>query len=211
MILGLSGYARAGKDTAADILVSNHGYRRIGFADPVREMLSKLDPIVGNTGSEILIPNQAEYERATPLNTKMWLDFPALNCNIRLSDVIRRVGWDNYKDTQYGFEIREQLQRLGTDAGRNLLGENIWVHAALSDVDYNDNIVITDCRFPNEAQAIKDAYGTMWRVERPGIRPVNSHASETALDDWHFDYVLNNDSTPKNLADRIERALTFIK
>lgn len=46
MIIGLSGYAQSGKDTVANILVEKHGYRRVGFADPIRELVYEIDPIV---------------------------------------------------------------------------------------------------------------------------------------------------------------------
>jgi hypothetical protein len=47
MIIGLSGYARSGKNTVASHLEGNHNFQAIAFADPIRELLMKLDPIVG--------------------------------------------------------------------------------------------------------------------------------------------------------------------
>lgn len=46
MILGLAGYARCGKDTVAQILIENHGFERIAFADPIREFLLGINPIL---------------------------------------------------------------------------------------------------------------------------------------------------------------------
>jgi 50S ribosomal subunit-associated GTPase HflX len=46
MIIGLSGYAQVGKDTVANILVQHHGYKRVAFADKIRECLFALDPII---------------------------------------------------------------------------------------------------------------------------------------------------------------------
>ena len=56
------------------------------------------------------------------------------------------------------------------------------------------NWIITDTRFPNEAQAIKNAGGIIIRVDRPGFSAINAHPSETALDDWEFDYLIGNES-----------------
>lgn len=56
------------------------------------------------------------------------------------------------------------------------------------------NWIITDTRFPNEAQAIKKAGGFIIRVDRPGVNAINAHPSETALDDWEFDYRIGNAS-----------------
>jgi len=48
MIIGLSGYARSGKDTIAEILIMNYGFKRLAFADNIRKAIIKLDPILSN-------------------------------------------------------------------------------------------------------------------------------------------------------------------
>lgn len=45
-IIGLSGYAQSGKDTVAKTLIEEYGYKRIGFADPIREFVLKINPIL---------------------------------------------------------------------------------------------------------------------------------------------------------------------
>jgi hypothetical protein len=113
--------------------------------------------------------------------------------------------------------VREFLQMLGTEGLRMGLHENTWVNALMSDyvcnccnqypcdtINHEDtgedigyqypNWIITDTRFPNEAQAIKDAGGIIIRVDRPGVSAVNAHSSETALDNWDFDYKVWNGS-----------------
>lgn len=52
-IIGLSGYARAGKDTVADILCSRYGFTRVAFADKVRELAQDIDPILDNNGTRL--------------------------------------------------------------------------------------------------------------------------------------------------------------
>jgi hypothetical protein len=47
MIIGLTGYARSGKDTVAKILVDNYGFTRVAFADKIRELLHEVNPVVG--------------------------------------------------------------------------------------------------------------------------------------------------------------------
>lgn len=69
------------------------------------------------------------------------------------------------------------------------------------------NWIITDVRFPNEAKAIKDRGGIIIRVDRPFVKPINSHASETALDNWNFDYKIGNVSDLKSLAFTVENIL----
>ena len=135
------------------------------------------------------------------------------------------------------YTYRELLQYLGTDLLRNQLHENVWVNALFNKYKdewngmntYNNtckfpNWVITDCRFENEAKAIKDRGGIVIRVNRndyifdnKGKRIISSksyinidtvqHSSETALDDYDFDYVINNDTTFDTLISNVHSIL----
>ena len=125
--------------------------------------------------------------------------------------------------------VRNFLQKLGTDGLRDGLHENVWVNALMSDYTPDDvqwadgplggyepgtefpNWVITDTRFPNEADAIRKKDGILIRVERPGVKPVNNHASETSLDDYNFDHYIPNDGTVEDLAEKIKDILKFHK
>jgi len=52
MIIGLSGYAQSGKDTVAKYLVEQRGFKRVAFADPIRDLLYELNPIISTVASE---------------------------------------------------------------------------------------------------------------------------------------------------------------
>lgn len=158
------------------MLVEEYGYTRIAYADKLRDFLYALNPIVGDAfdGDWVKVP--------TP---------------IRLREVIDEYGWDGYKETEYVSEIRPLLQRLGTEAGRETLWDSIWIDAAFHDLDPNGKYVITDARFPNEAKAIYDRGGEIWRINREGNSPAvmpdgTVHRSETSLDDWDFDMIITN-------------------
>ena len=69
------------------------------------------------------------------------------------------------------------------------------------------NWIITDTRFPNEAQAIKDKGGIVIRVDRSGVKPINDHPSEVGLDSWNFDYKIANVSDLKALTGTVEMIL----
>ena len=114
-----------------------------------------------------------------------------------------------------GMTVREFLQKLGTEAVRNNLHTNAWVNATFADYETTYPVydkeralvippttkkwIITDVRFPNEAQAIKDRGGVLIRVNRPGI-PVGEHPSEIALDDYYgWDFIVHNDKTLADL------------
>ena len=172
-IIGLSGYARSGKDEAAKVLVKEFGFKRVAFADKLREFLYALNP---------MIDMNRRYSPTEP-------DGPP----IYVQEVINKYTWDGYKETPFGPEIRRLLQRLGTEAGRNTMWDSIWIDAAFAPYkNGNHKIVVTDVRFPNEARAIQDMGGQIWRVKREGVGPANNHPSETSLDNWRFDGYLNN-------------------
>jgi len=123
--------------------------------------------------------------------------------------------------------VRQFLQLLGTEAIRDGLHENTWVNALMSeykpqyfgpmptyqnpdigtqDVDY-PNWIITDTRFPNELQAVKDRGGICIRVDRQSVETGDTHESETAWRNWKFDYVVNNDGTIEDLIIEVEKML----
>jgi hypothetical protein len=174
MIIGLSGYARSGKDTVAGMLIGLHKYDNRSFADPMREALRVLNPLVKDGG-------------------------------YRLRLAVDDYGWDSAK-TAFP-EIRRLLQVVGTEVGREMFGEDFWIKQALSDVNIEDKVVFTDVRFPNEALAIKNMYGEVWRISRPGVVALNDHASENSLDDWDFDHYIFNDSDMENLKVQIREGL----
>ena len=132
---------------------------------------------------------------------------------------------------------RLMLQLLGTECGRDIIHPNIWVNALFANHDkylefcmQNElsklkdksmmggfspnrssfelpNWIITDVRFPNEAQAIKDRGGILIRINRPQLIERDfEHLSETALDDYDgFDYVINNDTNSvRDLVDKVK-------
>lgn len=128
------------------------------------------------------------------------------------------------------------LQLIGTQCGRQIIHPNIWVNATMADYKQTNscshwegdapiyrmpNWIITDVRFPNEAKAIKDKGGILIRVNRPceecgvleGHKMIphknkpSEHESETALDDYEFDYIVDNSGTIEELIVKIKDIL----
>ena len=185
-IIALSGYARAGKDEAANVLVEEFGFKRIGFADKLRDVLYQINPLVA-----------------------VWQDWDGEPGAVFAQTVIDRYGWTGYKETMYHGEIRRLLQRLGTEAGRETLWDSIWVDAAFANLPDNAKVVIPDTRFINEATAVKERGGDIWRIRRKDLGPVNRHISETELDDWAFDIILDNNSTLDSYKKKIRSAMRY--
>jgi hypothetical protein len=119
---------------------------------------------------------------------------------VAFADALKRMardeyGWSGLKDTAG----RKLLQDLGVGK-RESEGENFWVTKWKDEVlrlEHSANppqvVFATDVRFPNEANAIKDMGGEVWRVERPDIKATDFHVSETALDNYgRFDLVIKH-------------------
>lgn len=174
VLVGFAGYARCGKDTAGAYLVNHYGFARRSFADVLREVLYRTDPLVpyrhDDTGHLHFVP-------------------------LRL--LVDWKGWEAAKaaEPEHPHGVRSLLQRLGTDAGRNVLGQNVWVDAATRDLP--ERTVFTDVRFPNEADGIRERGGRVVRLVRPGTGPVNDHPSETALDGYGYDATLYAEDVPQ--------------
>jgi hypothetical protein len=167
-VIGMSGWARAGKDTVADHLVANYGYTKMSFAEPMKRALVALNPKI-------------DYG----------------NMRLNLSWLVDRGGWEELKSLST--EIRPLLQRFGTEVGREMFGENFWVDLAISQIPDGAKVVFADVRFPNEADAIRNLHGEVWRITRDGFGPANDHISEHALDDYTFDQAIDNDSDLESL------------
>lgn len=156
-LLAFCGYAQSGKDTAASFLVEQ-GFKRLAFADILRQSLYNLNPIVVQ--------------------------------GRRVQEIVDVVSWDVAK---VDFpEIRELLQRMGTEVGRELYGENFWVDRVMAQVKSTGDYVITDVRFPNEEAAVHQAGGKVLRIVRDGVGAVNAHVSDTGVDSLNIDGAILN-------------------
>ena len=135
--------------------------------------------------------------------------------------------------------IRSLLQKVGTDAIRDVIHPNTWIIALFADyklvsakfgtIDYSKpdskfeqigdesilevpNWIITDTRFPNEIEAIKKRGGiTINVVRNNGTRTIDIHPSETSLDTYIFDHVLDNDSDIDSLMVKVRTLLQTLK
>lgn len=167
MIIGLAGYAQSGKDTVAKILIEQYGFKRVAFADKIRELLYEMDPPV---------PVGAGSEKHT----------------VGLQNYVDIYGWDVAKQNP---TVRSMLQNLGVGA-RTVFNNEFWIQQALIGIHFTDNVVVTDVRFTNEANVIKKYENSqLWRVTRPGVEAVNSHVSEHDLDNYKEDVHLHNAGT----------------
>lgn len=180
-LIGLIGHKRVGKDTFAQRLIDTHGYTKIAFADPLRDLVARIDGILA-------------FERDTPADHTS-VDYTDDRGWTRVSDALNEWSYEVVKDSYD--EYRRLLQETGVGV-RDILGEDTWVKAGMSRIAAarasGSPIVVTDVRFPNEAAAIKNAGGILVRITRDtGL--TDTHISETALDDHASDYSFANDGS----------------
>jgi hypothetical protein len=200
MIIGVCGFIGSGKDTIADYLVNVHGFRRESFANTLKDAVAA---VFG--WDRVMLEGRTKEAREWREQVDPWwaerLDMPNLT-------------------------PRWVLQYWGTEVCRRGFHDDIWIASVENKLRRSkDNIVISDCRFPNEIASIKQAGGTIVRVDR-GIQPhwydiaiqankgVESaakwlkeekiHASETAWVGTNFDYILDNNSTLDSLFNQVE-------
>ena len=161
-LLGITGKARSGKDTAADFLVAN-GWVRYRFADPLKAAIRVM------FGLTEVHTDGVYKERPIP-----WL----------------------------GVSPRQLMQTLGTEWGREMIRDDIWLRVAdkiLIDVEDQGaiGVVIPDVRFPNEAAWIRNHGGTVVELKRTAAEQVHAHVSEAGIDEPDHSYV--NDASRDKL------------
>ena len=95
-------------------------------------------------------------------------------------------------DFRWNLSPREILQKVGTDMFRNNFGKDFWVQLAISKIKELQHkgidVVVPDCRFPNELKTMKESGATTVRLIRSDYSSVDFHESEIALDNTSFDY-----------------------
>ena len=211
MIIGVTGFIGSGKDTVANYLTTFHGYKRISFAGTLKDSVAAVfgwdrDMLEGTTKSS------REWREQLDLWWSKRLGIPELT-------------------------PRWVLQQWGTEVCREGFHNDIWVASVENQLrKAKDNIVITDCRFTNEIEAIKNAGGITIRVER-GEKPewydsaiaynrgpnsnslwsiskskldrLKIHASEYSSVGLQHDYYLNNNSTIDDLHTQVESIINL--
>lgn len=195
LLVGVTGIAGSGKDTAAQTLVEYHGFVRDAFADDMKKAALALDPwIVDTIATNGEHPEHPEHRR--------------------LSRIVERDGWEQAKKNP---EVRTFLQRLGTEAGWQLHGPRLWVDRVGDRLAANpeQDTVVTDVRFPEEVDWLHENGGVLVRIVRPehsgAAEGTRGHSSETALAGVEPEFVLINDSSIARLHQNMDRVVQMLR
>lgn len=202
-IIALTGSAGAGKDTAADILVTHCNFTRLAFADALRAEVQAAFRVP----PELLTHREAKELPAEALAYISCTDMGFIGAMARHEmkhDEVLTWRWLTTRRSP-----RQILQGWGTEYRRaqrvtywlDLLRERInQLHA----LDGRTRFVITDCRFENEADMVRGMGGVLWQVVRDGL-PNVEHGHASATDGSKLDpaVVIYNSGSLHNLREDI--------
>lgn len=186
MIIGLCGLQGAGKDTVANFLIRNHGFKKLSFASKLKDIVATLFGWDRN-----LLEGTTPESRAWREQEDVWW--------------AGRLG-------KPGYSPRRALQEIGTDILRDVWHSDVWMLALERQLEGPDRIVVTDCRFPNDIEMLRSQGATIVHVVRGSLPdwfveaqrgespdPVAHHPSEWLWCRTPFDAVLENNGTLETL------------
>lgn len=232
MIIGINGKIGSGKDTIGKIIQ----YLKCHYTGD-----KTIEKVLSSSDDDWWLEEQSGWEVkkfAGKLKT-----IASLLTGVRINDFEDQEFKKLEMNPEWGMTYREFLQKLGTEAMRDGLHSNVWVNALFADYkmwsdgrkDWYPDWIITDLRFPNEMEAVKERKGITIRVVRNPIIALTlngeklsldynewlkqkqfyenqgwqftEHPSETALDDAEFDYEIINDGTIADLVKKVREIL----
>jgi hypothetical protein len=207
MIIGLCGTIGSGKDTFANELVSKYNFKKISFAGVLKDVLSSVFNWDRN-----LLEGDTEESRVFRNTVDEW--------------------WSERLSIQ-NLTPRKMLQTWGTDLCRKHFHNEIWI-AALEKkcYDFKDqNIVITDCRFPDEIECCNRMDGITIKIIRnvpdwselalkaynncqesiDKLKELGIHESEWKVWVCETDLIIQNNGSLEEFLNKIQIAIDFYK
>ena len=189
MIVGICGLIGSGKGTVADILQNNYNFRKVSFADSLKDAVAS----VFCWPRYLLEGNTVESREWREQVDTWWAD----------------------KLNMPGLTPRIVLQKWGTEVCRESFHNDVWIRSLEYKLRDDRNYVIPDMRIPNEIDMISRMGGQVWCVKRGpdpqwlseyrlgGNPPEHIHASEWAWARSSFDQVFENNSSLADLYNSI--------
>lgn len=193
-IICLAGKAKAGKDSAGEVLVKKHGFTRLALADPLRELCSSVFKMDFN---EFLDQDKKDKEMPRVMLDYHHIDKIRTYVEANWGFPIDREARENMEE-YYGQEFntpRDILRCVGTNLLRNNIRDDIWVVLAMSKIkEIGAKIVITDCRFENEREIFGRAGALLVLIKRHDDGESKEHEFDLGMDK-DYDVVFTNNNT----------------
>lgn len=204
MIIGIVGFIGSGKGSVGDILVSHHNFKKISFADPVKDCVS----VIFGWPRHLLEGDTDESRNFRETVDQEWS---------------RKLG--------YVVTPRYMLQIIGTESGRNVIHSDIWVYSAQNRMKQYENVVIPDVRFKNEIKMLNSMGAHVVRVKRGedpvwwktaldhnlnGIYKMDIEYPEVHVSEWDWigqkmDYTILNEGTKGDLERKTNNMLKELR
>ena len=206
MIIGVCGFIGSGKDTVADYLVNFHEFRRDSYAGTLKDAVAS----VFNWDRELLEGRTKEARAWREQVDPWWAE------RLKMPNLTPRL----------------VLQLWGTEVCRKGFHDDIWIASVENKLRASkDNIVISDCRFPNEIKSIKQAGGKViwvkrgelpawydyavsvnkgptnnitWALSKSHLDRSHIHVSETAWVGTQFDAEIDNNGSIEDLYNAVK-------
>ncbi len=180
MMIALVGKAGSGKSLSAKYLCDNYDFTELTFSSALKNMAH----ILGFEHKQIY-GTQSEKEEIN----SMW--------NVSGRTFLQKLG------TEFG---RQFINELFPEAK---MGNNLWIRLLEKSInETKTNIVVSDCRFLNEAKMLREKGFLIVKIDRH-TEHTNNHASETELDSIEYDYIIDNKTTIDNLYKQLDNLLAM--
>lgn len=220
MLIGISAKKQCGKDTVCTIIEAIDAYYNTRF-----EPSNSLHEFVNQCLFEGRLSSLSTFRNIVTTWNRESFAKRLRSCLYTITGDDRIFALDDetknslstIKDAEGNYyTIRQLLQKFGTEVGRNI-SPNLWVDALMNDYikaksgGYEEDWIVTDVRFENEAEAIRENGGILIRLNRnTGFN--DQHSSETALDNYkNFDLVIDNNGTIDELIDKVHNFMKEFK
>ncbi len=181
MLFGLVGAKGSGKDETANYLKKYHGFQQYAFATPLKNICKELFDL-----------NDEQLHGSL----KEVLD-PRWNTTPRV--LFQKIGTEIFRR-----HLKNEIPELSCD--------NIWIKSfeIWFDKHKDQNCVISDCRFIDEIQSVKDRGGKIIIIRR-NLVETDGHVSEQIHKEYNADYIIHNNSSIEELHQQLEKILSDLQ
>lgn len=200
MVILLSGYRRSGKDTAAAYLKEHYAMKRYGLADSLKIHTAKKYRL------------DLKWFNDQSLKEKPLKGLPVKKTDVFSVRIQDSLQTELASEDDAIYWTPRALLILEGNLARTVDPDH-WVNSVFFNMDKNETNIISDFRFKREYSRFVELLGSdqvvTVRIDRFSAPPSN-HPSETELDDFNFDYTVENDGNLQELYDKLDKVVAEI-
>ena len=220
-LLGMTGRAGSGKDTAAYMLMKDLGYKTYALASPIKAIVNSMfgwgeDHAEGSLKEEELsvifrADRFNEFKHCWSVyNLTVHADSTHVMGLQSILNVLGLSTTQNFGEAIGSISPRKAYQLVGTEWGR-AINDTIWLDIATENI--SKGTIVTDVRFPNERDWLDSLGGKLIHVDRGGYTHTGetSHSSEAGLEIKGDDWVLYNKGSLEELRENVEELAFYVR